>query len=585
MDIYSIGRLKFRRVSDIEEAITPEVAALLEKVLDRFGPELLRLRKKRAAMWKEIHAAVAIKGIAAIPATIRGFMSTTISKFTPSPSWKADIPESMRKPGVHICNGVWIDNMALNAVNPMPPIPEFALAFPEVAPWKDELAHPARAVGYLDCDEDAGGNHIESTIRAAINRKKIAERTMSVVKEGKTVGIADETEYGALPIRWHRERGMILDEPEAWLDEKPVSATLLGLVLTLFHAGRVEASGNEPIGIYYPKSEDPEELKMVHDLIDFLRKEIPELKMATIRVAILVESLPMLFVMREALYALGEYACGLNYARWDLKASILEGIMTDANAVWPDRYGITPWNTPFLTDIGHHIVAVTDEHGALAMGGMDVQLVDRRDRVVTEIAIKAMAAAKSNEAKVGFPLSWGAHPDLALLIQVIHQSFAKISRKPKRAADYPVRIEVPTGQITVEGGTARDIRTILEYLASPRGWFAGFGAVAIDNQPDNPSPHTPLMDDLATYRMSVAAVAQRLRHKAVGADGIRHDIEMVTKLFEKERDAANRRTGSKLESNYRLAAKVGLQWVKNYANLDYTALPAYTRQELIDRVK
>ena len=597
MDLKTFGRLKVKSVPGVEEVFTPPVAFLLEKVFDQFNPEVVRLREKRAAMWGEIHSAVEKKGIAAISEAIRRLLSDAIRKFTPPQTWKVDIPESMRRPGVHICNGVWIDNMALNAVNPMPPIPEFALKLPEVSRWKNALTKPARAVGYLDCDEDAGGNHIESTVRAAINRKKIAERLMTVQKDERTVGIADETEHGPLPVRWHRERGMILDEPELWFDGKPVPASILGIVLMLYHAGRVEAARGEPIGIYYPKGEDPEELKMIHDLIDFIKKEVPELKSAKIKVAILVESLPMIFVMREALYALGEYACGLNYARWDLSASILEGTMTDSNAVWPDRYGVTPWNTPFLTDIGHHIVAVTDEHGALAMGGMDVQLVDRRDRAVTEIAIRAIAGAKSNEARVGFPLSWGAHPDLALLIQVIHQAIALDGRAPKRAADYPVRIQVPKGEITVEGGTARDIRTILEYLASPRGWFAGFGAVAIDNQPDNPDPHTPLMDDLATYRMSVAAVAQRLRHEVVGADGIEHNLGMISELFTRERDGAilrwkiRRDAGqisdaefANLEKNYHLAARIGLQWVEKYADLDFTPLPAFTRQELISRV-
>ena len=53
--------------------------------------------------------------------------------------------------------------------------------------------------------------------------------------------------------------------------------------------------------------------------------------------------------MEEMLYALGPYAAGLNAARWDFKASLLEFVMNDPASVWPDRFGVDIKTTPFLT--------------------------------------------------------------------------------------------------------------------------------------------------------------------------------------------------------------------------------------------
>ena len=50
MDFQTFGRLKIKSVPGVEEVFTPPVVALLEKVFERFSPEVVRLRDKRAAM-------------------------------------------------------------------------------------------------------------------------------------------------------------------------------------------------------------------------------------------------------------------------------------------------------------------------------------------------------------------------------------------------------------------------------------------------------------------------------------------------------------------------------------------------------
>ena len=51
----------------------------------------------------------------------------------------------------------------------------------------------------------------------------------------------------------------------------------------------------------------------------------------------------------------------------------------------------------------------------------------------------------------------------------------------------------------------------IEYV---EGWLSGRGAKGIDSLAGKPGVHPALMEDLATGRMSVAQIAQRIRHRA-----------------------------------------------------------------------
>src|SRR5207237_2383171 len=96
---------------------------------------------------------------------------------------------------------------------------------------------------------------------------------------------------------------------------------------------------------------------------------------------------------------------------------------------------------------------------------------------------------------------------------------------------YPVRVEVPAGPITLEG-TRRNARMVIEYV---EGWLNGRGAKGIDSLEGKPGVHPALMEDLATGRMSVAQIAQRVLHRARdGQAGVAHDLALVKKLLQEE---------------------------------------------------
>ena len=471
------------------------------------------------------------------------------------------LPEALRRPGIEISGPISITPMAINALNPGP--------------------DGERAVGYLDDDEDSGGHRFEDTLQAVANRCAALDGTLSYddAAKGKQYRVAP----GAIPFFMHRERGWHLDEPGLTIDGAPASATLLGTALTLFHVGRRHAERGESLHFYLPKIESPHEAALYRDVFAHARSALPHLQQVEIRGIALIESLPAVFAMEEILHALGSFAAGLNAARWDLKASLLEFAMNDPEQVWPDRFDVDIKTTPFLSEIFRRLVAVCGRHGAVPIGGMATALPSR-DEEVNRAAAAAIRADKVWEAQQGFVRGWVAH--------IHHMSTAAApflerwqgrfdpSALPTDPDRHPVRIERPAGALTEEG-TRRNLRTLIDYV---EGWLRGRGAVAIDSLAGRPGKRPALMEDLATARISVAQTAQRLIHAARCEDtGRAHDTALVDSLLKEELSSilsldggADAQRTERLERSLAIARA----WIERYAALDFRSLGSYTRAEL-----
>jgi malate synthase len=321
-------------------------------------------------------------------------------------------------------------------------------------------------------------------------------------------------------------------------------------------------------------------------VFDAARAQLPVLSRATIRAIILVESLPCVYQMEEMLHALGPYAAGLNAARWDLKASIFEYVMTDPKSVWPDRFGVDIKTTPFLADIFRRLVAICLKHGAVPIGGMATALPSS-DPEVNRVAAEAIRKDKEWEAAQGFLRGWVAHifhmKTAADPFRTLIRSGWKPTREMADPDRYPVRIEVPAGPITIEG-TRRNARMLIEYV---EGWLNGRGAKGIDSLEGKPGVHPALMEDLATGRMSVAQIAQRVRHRATTTEGpsATHDLPLVKRLLQEEvEDILGRRPkDAATQARYRKSVKIAMRWIKNYTDLDFRSLGSYARADL-DRI-
>jgi malate synthase len=476
--------------------------------------------------------------------------------------WKVPpVPADLQKPGIEISGPCSITSMFINALNPGP--------------------EGERAEGDLDDDEDSGGHRLIDTVRAAHNRVAAVQRELYFrdADRNREYKIAE----GELPFFMHRERGLHLVEPDVTVDGQPVNAAVLGTALTLFHTGRAQAERGQGIYFYLPKLEFAAEARLYRDLFDASRERLPWLRPATIRAIVLVESLPCVYEMEGMLYELGPYAAGLNAARWDLKASMFEYVMADPKSVWPDRFGVDIKTTPFIADIFRRLVAVCLKRGAVPIGGMATALPSS-DPEVNRAAGEAIRKDKEWEAAQGFIRAWVAHifhmKTAADPFRTLIGSGWKPTTQMADPDNYPVKIEVPAGPITLEG-TRRNGRMLIEYV---EGWLNGRGAKGIDSLEGKPGVHPSLMEDLATGRMSVAQIAQRIRHAARTTEGpaATHDAALVKRLLQEElADILSKRPADPaLQERYRKAVKIALRWTRNYVDLDFRSLGSYTRREL-----
>jgi malate synthase len=545
------SRLHFAPVEGAAELFTPDFTRFLTTLHDRLHMRAQGLRTARAKLLQD--ALENGKAPGPLPA----------SEATTS-AWKVPaVPADLQKPGIEISGPCSITSMFINALNPGP--------------------EGERAEGDLDDDEDSGGHRLIDTVRSAHNRLAAVNRELSFTDpvRNKEYKIAE----GELPFFMHRERGLHLDEPDVTIDGTPVNAAILGTALTLFYAGRAQAGRGQGIYFYLPKLETVDEARFYRELFDAAREALP-LPTEVMRGIILVESLPCVYQMEEMLWALGPYAAGLNAARWDLKASIFEYVMADSKSVWPDRFGVDIKTTPFLADIFRRLVAICLKHGAVPIGGMATALPSN-DPEVNRAAADAIRGDKQWEAEQGFIRAWVAHifhmKTAADPFKKLIESGWKPTPKMSDPANYPVRIEVPAGPITVEG-TRRNARMVVEYV---EGWLNGRGAKGIDSLAGKPGIHPALMEDLATGRMSVAQIAQRIRHAARTTDtpAAVHDFSMVKRLLQSETDdiVKGLKGDAAAEERYRKALKIALRWVKNYTDLDFRSLGSYTRADL-DRI-
>jgi malate synthase len=550
------ARVSFAPFHGAQELFTAQFTDYLIFLHERFTAQIHLLRRQRAAVLER--------------ALHEGLLPTA----HPSPTeirtaeWQvAAVPEELRRPGIEISGPASITGMFINGLNPGP--------------------EGVRAEGDLDDDEDSAGHRFEDTVRAAWNRKHAVEGTLRY--EDTEKGKEYRLEPGPLPFFMHRERGLHLDEPEVRVDGVAIPASILGTALTLFHAGRAQAERGQGIYFYLPKLESAAEAGFWKDFFAASQERLAFLQAAVIRAIPLIESLPAAYQMEEILFALGPYGAGLNAARWDFQASILEFTMTDPAAVWPDRFGVDIKSTDFLANIFRHLVAVCLKRGAVPIGGMATALPSKEE-AVNRAAAAAIRADKEWEARQGFVRGWVAHifhmKTAADPFKELHASGWKPTPQMANPDTYPLALKVPAGHITLEG-TRRNARMLLEYL---EGWLNGRGAKGIDTLAGKPGIHPALMEDLATARISVAQIAQRIRHAARDASsGQAHDPALVKRLLHEElasilealKDAVKSPSAYRqAEERYQKALKISYQWIRNYTELNFRSLGSYTRADL-----
>ena len=552
-------RVEFADVTGAEDLFTLDFLDYITAAYDKFSPSIADIRARREAM-------------IARAANDRILPDFPPESETNSGDWRVPpVPADLLRPGIEISGPVSITNMAINALNPG--------------------ADGERATGYLDDDEDSAGHRLGDTVMAAINRRDATLGTLRFHNPARNRTY--ELQPGELPFFMHRERGTHLDEHEFTIDGNPIPATILGLGLTMAYGGKMQVEKGQGLYFYLPKVEVVEEARFYREFFDFSRERIGYPDDAEIRGIFLVESLPAVYIMDELLWELGPYAAGLNAARWDFKASVLEYIMSDPDQVWPDRFGVDIKTTDFMTNIFRRLVAVCLRRGAVPIGGMATALPSREEEV-NLVAGESIRSDKEWEAQQGFLRGWVAHifhmKTAADPFRQLRNSGWEPSPDMYDPSNFPVNIAVPEGPITTEG-SRRNARMLIEYV---EGWLQGRGAKGIDSLEGQPGIHPALMEDLATGRISVAQTAQRIVHGARDENtGQVQDFALIKQLLQDElADISERRTAAapsdeasqealaEMLQRYEQAYKVALKWIKNYTEFDFRSLGSYTHADL-----
>lgn len=365
-----------------------------------------------------------------------------------------------------------------------------------------------------------------------------------------------------------RARGLHLVEKHIRFDGVPIPAALVDAGLYVYHNAReLLARGSGPY-LYVPKLENHREAGVWARILTFLEDYL-ELERGTIRVTVLIETLPAVFEMDEILHELRDWICGLNCGRWDYIFSFIKVFREHPDRTLPDRERVT-MERHFLRSYSRLLIQTCHRRGAHAMGGMAAQIPVRGDDAANEAAFAKVRADKEREAGDGHDGTWVAHPGLVPVAREIfdrHMPGANQVDRVDDAGEIGERdlLKVPDGVIT-EGGVRGNVAVALRYLGE---WLGGRGCVPINH----------LMEDAATAEIARAQLWHWTHHGCAMEDGRRLTPQFVRECIEAETARLREELGDQAYAagQWGEAAEL-LEEVATASTFpDFITLPAYER--------
>lgn len=372
---------------------------------------------------------------------------------------------------------------------------------------------------YMADFEDSTSPTWHAIMKGQVNLFDALRRRVDfTTEEGKRYALNEET-----AVLMVRPRGLHMPTRHLRIAGHPIPGSLVDFALYLFLNHEVLAERGEHPYFYLPKLEHYKEAEYWEDVIAWAEQRLG-MKHGTVKVTVLIETLPAVFQMNEILYALKDRILGLNCGRWDYIFSYIKTLRAHPDRILPDRSSIT-MGVPFMNAYSRLLIQTCHKRGAFAMGGMAAQIPIRGDAQANAAAMEKVRADKEREARNGHDGTWVAHPALEPLARA---EFDKVMSGPNQI-DRPISDEVITaeellapceGEITEEG-IRHNIRVAILYLAA---WMDGNGCVPIDN----------LMEDAATAEIGRTQIWQWAHHDAKTAEGKTIDREYIDELFSSE---------------------------------------------------
>ena len=376
--------------------------------------------------------------------------------------------------------------------------------------------------------EDALSPTWQNVMQGQINLADLWDRKIDFTDPGNKKHYALGDKPATLIVR---PRGWHLDEAHIEVDGKAITAAFVDFGLYLFHNHAKFAKFNTGPYFYLPKMESHKEAALWDDVFCHAQKELG-LSLGTIKVTVLIETLPAAFEMAEILHALRRHIAGLNCGRWDYIFSYIKCLSSHADRVLPDRAQVV-MGKAFLNAYSLRLISTCHRHGAFAMGGMAAQIPVKGDEAANEAAFAKVRADKEREAKNGHDGTWVAHPGL---VPVAMEVFDRVMPGPNQLDKIPTSLpgqkemlEVHEGARTEEG-LRECIRVGVQYIEA---WLGGAGAVPLYN----------LMEDAATAEICRTQIWQWLRYGAKLTDGRAVDEALFRATLDEEMAALRGQIG------------------------------------------
>ena len=450
-----------------EEVLTPEALALvaaLHRNFDARRRELLALRAERQARFD----------LGDRPDFLDETSAVRISEWTVGP-----IPEDLKDRRVELTGPV-DRKMIINALN-------------------------SGAKVFMADFEDATSPTWANLVEGQVNLKDRWSGALDFTDpaSGKAYTLGEDP-----AVLLVRPRGWHLPEAHVTVDGEEVSGALFDFALYAFHNAKAAvAQGSGPY-FYLPKMESHLEARLWNEVFLHAQKALG-LPAGTIKVTVLIETLPAAFEMDEILYELKDHIVGLNCGRWDYIFSFIKRLGRRTEFLTPDRSGMTMGDA-FLRAYSLQLIKTCHRRGAFAMGGMAAQIPVKGDRQANASAFARVRADKEREASDGHDGTWVAHPDMVGLATEVFDQLMRGPNQLRRLRD-DVKVSREDmlrvhGGPRTERGLRENIRVGVQYIEA---WLGGRGAVPLYN----------LMEDAATAEISRAQVWQWIRLRAALDDG------------------------------------------------------------------
>ena len=363
-----------------------------------------------------------------------------------------------------------------------------------------------------------------------------------------------------------RPRGWHLPEAHLRIDGEALSGALVDFGLFAFHNAQALHARDRGPYLYLPKLESHREAALWNDVLDHAEDALA-LPRATIKVTVLIETLPAVFEMDEILYALRTRITGLNCGRWDYIFSYIKTLRAQRDRVLPERAQVA-MTVPFLKHYSELLIRTCHRRGAFALGGMAAQIPINHDVVANEAALAKVRADKLREVQAGHDGTWVAHPALVSVARAVFDAHMPTPNQLHVAradivADREMLLMPSAGTIT-RTGFAANIEICLRYLSA---WLDGQGCVPIHH----------LMEDAATAEISRAQLWQWLHNDGVLFDDgatIEFDVFDAGLIEARQRLAA-----TSLPGQARVDAAADLLHELTHASVlaDFLTLAAYPR--------